>query len=101
MTNSICCSPSRSVQKNCIGCQYVPSLLPKYSVSGVISILCSLAYAEMRLIFARLVYNFDPELVDPKKNRLGQEVHALWRKPAPDVSLTPVHQERVGKVTVK
>jgi hypothetical protein len=55
----------------------------------------------MRLIFARLVYNFDPELVDPKKNRLGQEVHALWRKPAPDVSLTPVHQERVGKVTVK
>ena len=60
----------------------------------------SLAYAEMRLILARLIYNFDPQLVDEKTNWLDQEVYVLWRKPALDVYLTPVKREE-AKATVK
>lgn len=50
----------------------------------------SLAYAEMRTIFARLVYNFDMELVDPSSNWMDQPVFFLWTKPPLDVYLTPV-----------
>lgn len=34
----------------------------------------------MKLILARIIYNFDLELVDNKSNWLGQEVYGLWRK---------------------
>ncbi|KAH8880467.1 cytochrome P450 [Thozetella sp. PMI_491] len=60
-----------------------------------------LAYAEMRLILARLIYNFDPQLVDEKKNWLDQEVYVLWRKPSLNVFLKPVSREQGEKATVK
>lgn len=51
----------------------------------------SLANAEMRTILARLVYNFDMELVDPNEDWLDQDVFFLWKKPPLNVYLTPAH----------
>jgi cytochrome P450 len=42
--------------------------------------MSSLAYAEMKLILARIVYNFDLELVDKAAKWNEQEVYILWRK---------------------
>lgn len=50
----------------------------------------SLAYAEMRTILARILFNFDLELVEPQKNWLDHNAYFLWSKPALDVYLTPV-----------
>jgi cytochrome P450 len=51
----------------------------------------SLAYAEMRLILAKVLFNFDLELVDKTQNWLeGQKVFALWQKPSLMVELRPV-----------
>ena len=51
----------------------------------------NLAYAEMRLILARIIYNFDMELVHPEKNWLkNQKAHLLWTKPPLPIYLTPV-----------
>lgn len=52
----------------------------------------SLAYAEMRIIMARLIYNFDMELVDPEDNWMDQKVFFLWTKPPLNVYLTPVQR---------
>lgn len=35
----------------------------------------------MRLILARMVFNFDMELDQPEKNWMDQEVYFLWDKP--------------------
>lgn len=35
----------------------------------------------MRLILARIVYNFDFELVDKKTDWMDQKVYLLWIKP--------------------
>jgi hypothetical protein len=51
----------------------------------------SLAYAEMRLILAKILFHFDLELVQPGQDWMsGQRVFALWEKPALEVRLTPV-----------
>lgn len=50
----------------------------------------SLAYAEMRLILARILYAFDMELVDKGVDWLDQKVGVLWEKPPLRVYLTPV-----------
>ncbi|KAI1849772.1 hypothetical protein JX265_008110 [Neoarthrinium moseri] len=50
----------------------------------------NLAYAEMRLILAKIIYNFDLTLADESRNWLeGQKAYILWEKPALDVYLTP------------
>lgn len=56
----------------------------------VLTHLDSLANAEMRTVVARLVYNFDMELVDKDKDWLDQKVFFLWHKTALNVYLTPV-----------
>lgn len=56
----------------------------------MLTTLDSLAYAEMRTIFARLIYNFDMELQDPKDNWMDQNVFFLWTKPPLHIYLTPV-----------
>lgn len=54
----------------------------------------SLAYAEMRLILAKVLWNFDLELVDKKHNWLGtQKVYSLWEKSALMVKMTRVVRE--------
>ncbi|KAF2808085.1 isotrichodermin C-15 hydroxylase [Mytilinidion resinicola] len=49
-----------------------------------------LAYAEMRLIMARVFWTFDLELVEKETNWLDQKVFSLWEKPPLMVKLTPV-----------
>lgn len=57
----------------------------------------SLAYAEMRMILARLVWNFDIRIAE---DTLGwperSEVYILWQKGAVNVHLTPRVHEKSG-----
>ncbi|PVH96874.1 cytochrome P450, partial [Periconia macrospinosa] len=50
----------------------------------------NLAYAEMRLIMGRLLWNFDIELEPGFENWAKQKVYILWEKPDLGVKLTPV-----------
>lgn len=51
----------------------------------------SLAYAEMRLILAHMIFHFDLELADDSRGWLqGQKAFQLWDKPPLNVYLTPV-----------
>ena len=53
----------------------------------------NLAYAEMRLILAKVLFNFDLELVDKTNDWMkNQKVFALWEKPSLMVSLRPVQR---------
>ncbi|KAJ5933979.1 sterigmatocystin biosynthesis P450 monooxygenase stcL [Penicillium verhagenii] len=47
----------------------------------------SLAYMEMRLVLAKLMYNFDIELCEESENWIDQDVYSLWHKPALMVEL--------------
>jgi hypothetical protein len=49
----------------------------------------SLAYVEMRIILARMVFNFDMELDQPEQNWMDQECFVLWNKPKLMVKLKP------------
>ncbi|KAI0525454.1 cytochrome P450 [Xylaria bambusicola] len=51
----------------------------------------NLAYAEMRLILAKIIYNFDMSLADDSRHWLrGQRAYTIWDKPPLNVVLTPV-----------
>ncbi|KAI0385889.1 cytochrome P450 ClCP1 [Hypomontagnella monticulosa] len=51
----------------------------------------NLAYAEMRLILARIIYNFDMILDDSSRGWLeDQKAYALWYKPALNVRMKPI-----------
>ncbi|KAF2848256.1 cytochrome P450 monooxygenase-like protein [Plenodomus tracheiphilus IPT5] len=51
----------------------------------------NLAYAEMRLILAKLLFNFDLELVDKTSDWMGgQKVFTLWEKPGLVVNVLPI-----------
>ena len=53
----------------------------------------SLAYAEFRLILARMMWNFDIEIADQSRNWMDQQQsYLLWRKPALYALLTPKEQ---------
>ncbi|OJJ99047.1 hypothetical protein ASPACDRAFT_120148 [Aspergillus aculeatus ATCC 16872] len=52
----------------------------------------NLAYVEMRLILARMVFNFDMELDQPGSDWLHQECFVLWQKPSLPVKLIPRHK---------
>lgn len=41
---------------------------------------CSLAYHEMRLIFASLMLHFDMQLCDEKENWTDVPAHIIWAK---------------------
>ncbi|RYP09093.1 hypothetical protein DL765_008573 [Monosporascus sp. GIB2] len=50
----------------------------------------NLAYAEMRLILAKIIFNFDLRLADESRSWLkGQKVFTVWMKPSLLVHLTP------------
>lgn len=56
----------------------------------------SLAYAEMRMILARVIYNFDLQLADESRDWLRcdqHQVHILWNKPPLKVHMTPRKRE--------
>jgi hypothetical protein len=52
----------------------------------------SLAYAEMRLILARVVFNFDIMIADESKNWIDQKVWNLWKKGQLLAYLTPARR---------
>lgn len=50
----------------------------------------SLAYSEMRMILARMLYNYDMELDEQSKNWAeGMLAYTLWDKPPMFVHLKP------------
>ncbi|KAL2179505.1 P450 monooxygenase [Thermothelomyces heterothallicus CBS 202.75] len=53
----------------------------------------NLAYAEMRLILARLLWNFDLELMPESRRWNEQKIYSLWDKGAINVKLTPVSRD--------
>jgi cytochrome P450 len=56
--------------------------------------LISLAYTEMRLVLARLIWNFELELAEDSIDWLPQQIFAVWKKGPLNVKLTPVVRER-------
>ncbi|KAM0328787.1 hypothetical protein ACHAQA_005201 [Verticillium albo-atrum] len=55
----------------------------------------NLAYAEMRLILARVLFDFDLELEPQSKGWLEtQKAYSLWDKPPLNIRLTPVAREQ-------
>lgn len=55
--------------------------------------MSSLAYAEMRLILAKVLWHFDLELVRPEEDWMRtQKVFALWEKESLGVKLTAVER---------
>lgn len=53
----------------------------------------SLAYAEMRLILAHVLWNFDMELSAESENWADQKIFSLWEKGPLYVKLTLVVRE--------
>ncbi|POS74665.1 benzoate 4-monooxygenase cytochrome P450 [Diaporthe helianthi] len=49
----------------------------------------NLAYAEVKLVLARILYNFDMELVDPGEDWMDQRAFFIWTKPPLNIYLTP------------
>lgn len=49
----------------------------------------NLAFAEMRLILARVLWNFDLELCNESANWSEQKIYTLWEKPALMCKLRP------------
>jgi hypothetical protein len=43
-------------------------------------ILCSLAYHEMRLILAKVLFSFDVEVTPESEEWAEQETYILWQK---------------------
>lgn len=68
----------------------VRGVLQPFSVGPRNCIGRNLAYAEMRLIMARLLWNFDLELMPESEEWNKQRIYVLWEKGAVNVRLTPV-----------
>lgn len=55
-----------------------------------VSLTCSLAYAESRLILARMIWNFDLKIADDSRRWLeDSEMYMIWQKDPLHVYLTP------------
>lgn len=53
--------------------------------------LCSLAYAEMRMILARMIWNFDMVLQEDSQTWAEDErMYGVWSKGSLNVRLLPV-----------
>ncbi|KFY92053.1 hypothetical protein V500_04337 [Pseudogymnoascus sp. VKM F-4518 (FW-2643)] len=57
----------------------------------------NLAYAEMRLILAQVIWNFDMELAAESENWADQKIFSLWEKEPLQVKLTPVVRKSKGQ----
>jgi len=68
-------------------------ILQPFSVGPRNCIGRNLAYAEMRLILAKIIYNFDMQLADESFDWLDHECSVLHSKPPLPVYLTPVSRE--------
>lgn len=73
-----------------------PALPVRPRVISAVLIGCahSLAYVEMRLILARVIWNFDLKLADDSKDWLSrQKIYLLWQKGPLNMYLTPRAEE--------
>lgn len=61
---------------------------PLYSLFAHIY-FSSLAYVEMRIILARMIFNFDMELDQPGQDWVDQDCFVLWGKPKLMIKLKP------------
>ena len=79
---------------NCLGKKYVacqPGYLSDTEIVTTDIFICfSLAYTEMRLILAKLVYAFDIKMAQGNDDWMDQRTFGVWEKPALNVYLTPV-----------
>ncbi|KAL2125926.1 hypothetical protein VTI74DRAFT_2223 [Chaetomium olivicolor] len=75
----------------------VRGVLQPFSVGPRNCIGRNLAYAEMRLIIARLLWNFDLELMPESTKWNDQKIYVLWEKGAINVKLFPVLRESPSK----
>ncbi|KAI2475343.1 cytochrome p450 [Pyrenophora tritici-repentis] len=64
--------------RNCIGKKYV--LYNPQNAVYILKQVCSLAYHEMRVIAAMVLWNFDLELCPESKDWAKQDTYALWEK---------------------
>jgi hypothetical protein len=48
-----------------------------------------IAYAEIRSIIVRILWNFDMELCEESKNWIDQKIFILWDKPPLHIKLSP------------
>ncbi|KAK3984527.1 cytochrome P450 [Cladorrhinum sp. PSN332] len=71
----------------------VRGVLQPFSVGPRNCIGRNLAYAEMRLILARLLWNFDLELMPDSNKWNEQKVYTLWEKGSINIKLKPVIRE--------
>lgn len=53
----------------------------------------------MRIILARVLWNFDLELMPDSRDWNEQDVYTLWEKGALNVKLTPVRRNEVAPST--
>ncbi|KAH6632811.1 cytochrome P450 [Chaetomium tenue] len=75
----------------------VRGVLQPFSVGPRNCIGRNLAYVEMRLILARLLWNFDLELMPESRNWSAQKIFTLWEKGGINVKLFPVLRESPNK----
>ena len=68
--------------------------LPFVTVLGHTLILNSLAYHEMRLILAAVLWHFDIDLVDKEEVWTNQKNYELWEKKPLFVNLTPATRDK-------
>ena len=69
--------------------------MPNFEVDSLT--MTSLAYAEMRLILAQVLWNFDMELATESENWADQKIFSLWEKEPLYVKLMPVVRESRGR----
>ena len=58
----------------------------------------SLAYMQMRMILARVLWNFDFELLDSSKNWDDQKVFMAWDKKPLNIKIARCYSSRTQKV---
>ena len=78
--------------RNCVGKKYGPSVPPRHSTMLMID---SLAYAEMRLLLARLAMDFDFQLLPESERWIVQKLFTFWEKPPLMVKLTRATQAKI------
>ncbi|KAK1975033.1 cytochrome P450 [Colletotrichum cereale] len=71
----------------------IKSALQPFSVGPRNCIGRNLAMSEMRVILARVIWNFDMEITDDSRNWTDQEIFAIWKKGPLNVRLTPRKEE--------
>jgi len=79
MTSDLCCNPSVLAPEIVWARSVIPFLFTFLGIHRT-NTFSSMAYHEMRLILAKVLYNFDLELCADSKDWLEQSIFILWDK---------------------